>query len=242
MHELQGEGGLRPALLPARLVQLAGAERLSCVHAIMDTLRGASIETNPAASSALQKAIAEHLPSLDGQIRSVDLIDHQNQDLPLAIFLLTHPALQRGTAPLLLLRTLAGWRPAELARLCRTTPARVENKLNAGARRIRVLRLGMTWPDFRELSWRVKHAIEVIEQLETLGRSRRFARNIVCRYARGFLEALARNPSTTSPWVVERWWRIRYAESATADPNDVSAGGAMPESVPVPLPSLAESA
>jgi hypothetical protein len=216
MTEVQGEGGLRPALLPARLVQLVGAGRLSLVHAIVDALRGAPIGTNPEASVMVRSAIAEHLPSLSGPLRSVDLVDQQNQDLPLAILLLTHPALQRGAAPLLLLRTLAAWRPSDLARLYGVTPERVQSKLNAGVRRIRILQLGVTWPHFRELHWRVRHSIEVIEQLDAMGRSRRSRRNAktsVCDYARGFLEALALNPITQSPWVEERWRRIRYAET-----------------------------
>ena len=217
MTEVQGEGGLRPALLPARLVQLVGAGRLSCVHAIMDALRGVPTGTNAGTFAAVRSAVAEHLPSLSEHLSSADLVDHQNQDLPLAILLLTHPALQRGAAPLLLLRTLAAWRPSDLARLYGVAPERVQSKLNAGVRRIRLLRLEVTWPHFRELTWRVKHSIEVIEQLDALGRNRRnrcSAKTSVCEYARGFLEALAQNPITRSPWVVERWWRVRYAETA----------------------------
>jgi len=225
MIAVQGEGGPRPALLPARLVQLVGGGRLSCVHAIMDSLRGRPIEASPETSGVILSAIAKHLPSLSGHLRPVDLVDHQNQDLPLAIFLLTHPALQRGAAPLLLLRTLAAWQTSDLAWLYGVTPERVRSKLNAGVRRIRILRLGATWPQFKELNWRVKHSIEVIEQLDAVGRnrrSRRLAKNAVGEHARDFLEALALSPITRNPWVVERWWRIRYAE--TAPVSAASAG------------------
>jgi hypothetical protein len=231
MTEVQGEGGLRPALLPARLVQLVGAGQLSCVHAIMDSLRGELIGTSPGTAGAVRGAIAEHLPSLSEQVGAVDLVDHQNQDLPLAILLLTHPVLQRGAAPLLLLRTLAAWQPSDLARLYGMTPERVRSKLNAGVRRIRILRLEATWPHFRELTWRVKHSIEVIEQLDARGRnrrSRRIARTSLFEYTRGFLEALALNPITRSPWVVERWWRVRYAETAPLswrDPGPLTSSG-----------------
>jgi len=214
MTEVQGEGGLRPALLPARLVQLVGAGRLSCVHAIMDSLRGEPVGMYPGTADAVRSAFAEHLPSLSEHLSTADLVDHQNQDLPLALFLLTHPVLQRGAAPLLLLRTLAAWRPSELARLFGMTPARVQGKLNAGVRRIRILRLEATWPHFRELTWRVKHSVEVIEQLDVMGRRRRGAKTSLCEYTRGFLEALALNPITRSPWVEERWWRVRYADTA----------------------------
>ncbi len=218
MTEVKGGGGLRPALLPARLVQLLGPERLSCVHAIMDSLRGSPNATSP---GAVQRAIAKHLPSLDGAPDSMDLVDHQKQDLPLAIFLLTHPALPRGAAPFLLLRTLAAWQPSDLSRLYGVTPDRVQSKLNAGIRRIRSLGLGVTWPHFLELTWRVKHSIEVIEQLDAAGRNRggwRLGKTDVCEYARYFLEALANSPITRSPWVMERWWRICYAESAPVEP------------------------
>lgn len=217
--EVEGGGGLRPALLPARLVQLFGPGRLPCVHAIMDSLRGSPNLANPA---AVQGAILKHAPSLEGHRGLADLVDHQNQDLPLAILLFTHPALPRGAAPFLLLRTLAAWQPADLSRLYGVTPERVQSKLNAGIRRIRSLGLGVTWPHFRELTWRVKHSVEVIEQLDATGRNRRSLRlgkTDVCEYARCFLEAFARNPITRSPWVMERWWRIRYAESTPVEPG-----------------------
>ena len=217
MTDVRGQGGLWPALVSARLVHLAGASHLGCIHAIMDSLCSAPVGTSPATSGAVRSAVAKHHPSLSGHLSSVDFVDHQNQDLPLAIFLLTHPALQRGVAPLLLLRTLAAWQPSDLAWLYRVTPDRVRSKLNAGIRRIRTLRLEATWPHFRELNWRVRHSIEVIEQLDAMGRHRRSwrsAKNSLCESTRGFLEALALNPITRSPWVEERWWRIRYAETA----------------------------
>jgi hypothetical protein len=222
MMQVQGEGGLQPALLPARLVQLVGAGRLSCVHAIMDSLRGAPASAEPWDSAALRRALAEQLSSPDEALDAIDLVDRHNQDVPLAIFLLTHPALPRGAAPLLLLRTLAGWQPAALARLTGMTPERVRSRLNAGIRRMRILRLGVAWPHLKELSWRVRHSIEVIEQLDTLGRNRRSRRNgttCVCECARSLLEALALNPITRSPWVMERWRRIRYAESVPVEPG-----------------------
>lgn len=220
-NHVQGGGGLRPALLPARLVQLVGAGRLSSVHAIMDSLRGLPANGSPAVLSAVHNAIADCLPS-DRPVSLADLVDHQKQDLPLAIFLLTHPAIPRGAAPLLLLRTLAGWQLPELSRLYGMTPERTRSKLNAGLRRIRILKLGVTWPHFRELGWRVRHSIEVIEQLDATGRNRRSQRQgktAACGHAREFLEALATNPVTQSPWVLERWRRIRYAETVPAEPG-----------------------
>jgi hypothetical protein len=214
MIDALGGGGLRSALLPARLMQLAGGGRLASVHAILDSLRTSRTRVDAGMACTVRNIITEHLPFLGEQGKSIDLVDHQNQDIPLAIFLLTHPALPRRAIPLLLLRTLAAWDLSDLARLYRVKPDRVQSKLNAGLRRIRILGLEMAWPHLKELNGRTSHAIDVIEQLDAVGRhqrSRRLIESAASEHARSFLEALAENPITRTPWVVERCWRIRYA-------------------------------